>query len=140
MGFIINTDIEIDAPAERVFEILTDFGSYQEWNPFISKIEGEVKEGNIIHVSIGKMSFTPEVLSLIDNKQLYWKGKYLANFIFSGEHRFELTPGGEAKCSLKHYEIFKGILLPMMKKKLLNETTQGFEAMNIALKNRAEVH
>ena len=35
------TMTEIEAPAERVWHILTDFARYPEWNPFIRCIEGE---------------------------------------------------------------------------------------------------
>jgi uncharacterized protein YndB with AHSA1/START domain len=31
----LHTEIEIDASAERVWDILTDFASYPQWNPFI---------------------------------------------------------------------------------------------------------
>jgi len=40
--------IEIDAPADKVWGILTDFDSYSDWNPFIRKIKGKVEEGKKI--------------------------------------------------------------------------------------------
>ena len=36
----LHSEIEIDASAERVWGILTDFASYPEWNPFIRRISG----------------------------------------------------------------------------------------------------
>jgi uncharacterized protein YndB with AHSA1/START domain len=34
----LHSEIEIDASAERVWAILTDFASYPRWNPFIRSI------------------------------------------------------------------------------------------------------
>jgi uncharacterized protein YndB with AHSA1/START domain len=36
----IVTEIEINAPPSRVWQILTDFEKYPTWNPFIKKISG----------------------------------------------------------------------------------------------------
>ncbi|WP_083862001.1 SRPBCC family protein [Halogeometricum pallidum] len=41
----IQTEIEIDAPPETVWEQLTDFASYEQWNPHISRVSGELREG-----------------------------------------------------------------------------------------------
>ena len=34
----LDTDVEIDASAERVWSVLADFDAYPEWNPFIRAI------------------------------------------------------------------------------------------------------
>jgi uncharacterized protein YndB with AHSA1/START domain len=34
-------EIEIAAPAQRVWEILTDFAAYRQWNPFMPRLDGE---------------------------------------------------------------------------------------------------
>ena len=41
----IETITEIDAPAEVVWQIITDFERYPEWNPFITELHGPVHEG-----------------------------------------------------------------------------------------------
>jgi hypothetical protein len=41
-------------------------------------------------------------------------------------------------CRFHHAERFSGILLPPVSKGLFEATRQGFEAMNAALKTRAE--
>jgi uncharacterized membrane protein len=34
----LHTEIDVEAPAERVWEVLMDFASYPQWNPFIRNI------------------------------------------------------------------------------------------------------
>ncbi len=41
----IEREIEIDASDEEVWDILSDFKAYPEWNPYITYIEGEMNLG-----------------------------------------------------------------------------------------------
>jgi hypothetical protein len=38
---ILESEIVIQAAAERIWDILMDFESYPEWNPFIRNIAGK---------------------------------------------------------------------------------------------------
>ena len=48
----LRSEIEIDAPPERVWAVVTDFAAYPEWNPFIRRISGELREGARLEVRI----------------------------------------------------------------------------------------
>ena len=41
----IRTEVEIAAPAAEVWRTLTAFADYGEWNPFITQLSGELREG-----------------------------------------------------------------------------------------------
>ena len=63
----IATEIEINAPASRVWAILTDFARFADWNPFILRIEGQPHIGTRLKVTIRPpdwkpMTFRPLVL------------------------------------------------------------------------------
>ena len=139
----IHTEIEIDAPAERVWRVLTDFAAYPEWNPFIRRGEGEVKVGARLHVFIqpsgGKgMSFRPRVLVTDPGRELRWLGRLWVPGLFDGEHSFVIEPLGEGRVRFIQRERFGGLLLPLLWKMLDRETRRGFEEMNRALKVRCE--
>lgn len=138
MSFTISTSITINATPEKVWNVFTDFNSYPEWNPLMIKLEGEVKEGNTIFVDLGTMSFKPKVLSFENEKELIWKGKLFIPGLFDGKHQFIFNDNGDGTTTLTHSEEFKGLLLPLLKKKMETETKSKFEEFNIALKERVE--
>jgi len=131
----IQTQITINAKAETVWNVLTNFNDYA-WNPFIKTVEGRMQKGNTIRVELGGMT-KPEVLNFEANKEFRWKGKLVLKGIFDGEHFFILEEKNGATL-FTHGEIFSGIVVPLFQKKLLGETKDGFGAMNLALKNKCE--
>jgi hypothetical protein len=139
----LHSEIEIDAPAERVWRVLTDFASYPQWNPFIRRISGEPTTGERLEVRIeppgGRgMTFRPTVLNAEDNRELRWLGHLLVPGLFDGEHSFAIQPLNENRVSFVQREAFKGVLVPLFARSLDNNTHRGFEEMNRALKERAE--
>ncbi len=139
----INTEIGINASAEKVWEILSETKKFAEWNPFVKNIDGELKEGQKISVLIqpvnGKpMMFHPKLLSVIPGKEVRWLGSLLFKGLFDGEHIWEIKSTGEKSCRFIHRENFNGLLVPLFKKELETKTKPGFDLMNEKLKELAE--
>jgi len=134
----ITTEVQIAATSSQVWEVLTDFDSYSEWNPFIKSITGEVKVGNTIKAELGGMTFKPEVLVYEENKEFKWIGKLLFKGLFDGEHRFQLMDNSDGTTTFIQSEKFSGLLVRLFAKKLDRETKGDFVAMNEALKKRVE--
>ena len=139
----LTTEIEIEAPAGKVWEILTDFPTYPLWNPFITRIEGKGVAGTRLDVTLqapGSRAITmhPKVLSAVPGRELKWLGHALGMpGIFDGEHRFLIQGVDPGTVRFVQEELFGGVLVPLTGK-LLEKTKQGFERMNQALKDRAE--
>jgi hypothetical protein len=138
----LETEIHINARPETVWSILTDFSSYPDWNPFITKISGLVEVGETLEVCVSppggkELVFKPTVLVAAENSELRWIGRFLTSAIFEGEHVFTIIPNGDG-CFLTQNEQFTGVLVPLMWNSLNTATRAGFEQMNRALKARAE--
>lgn len=138
----IETERVVDAPPEAVWRVLTDFAAYPEWNPFIPRIEGEVREGARLRVRIeppGSLSATvrPEVQVVRPPHQLAWLGKLFVPHLFDGRHEFRLVPLADGeRTRFVQRETFGGLLVPIL---LDGEAVRrGFEAMNERLAERAE--
>ena len=67
-----------------------------------------------------------------------WLGRLYFQGLFDGEHIFEITPIGKDCIRFAQREQFKGFLVPLLWSSLNTKIRQGFEAMNTALKKRAE--
>jgi hypothetical protein len=139
----LHSEIDIDAPAERVWHLLTDFASYPQWNPFIRRISGEPNRGERLEARIEPpggqgMTFKPKVLNAEPNRELRWLGHLLVPGLFDGEHSFTIQPLEENRVRFVQREAFKGLLVPLFARSLETNTQRGFEEMNRALKERAE--
>jgi hypothetical protein len=134
--------IEIDAPPERVWAVVTDFAAYPEWNPFIRRISGELRVGARLEVRIQPpgaraMTFKPTIQAVEANRELRWLGHLFVPGIFDGEHSHRIDPLGDGRSHFIQSERFSGLLVGLFKG-TLDKTETGFGQMNAALKMRAE--
>ncbi len=142
-GKYVYSSIIINATPEKVWDILMNFEQYPEWNPFITTISGNPTIGNTIAATIcppgqKPMQFKPRVLQNLKNTEFRWIGTLGIPYLFDGEHVFQLQENNNGTTTLHHFEYFRGVLVPFFKKMLEQNTLQGFEVMNIALKQKAE--
>ncbi|SFR33524.1 SRPBCC domain-containing protein [Halogeometricum limi] len=139
----IRTTVEIAAPPEAVWDVLTDFDRYPEWNPFL-RIAGKPNVGSHPHVRLSppngrETGFRPEIVVADANRELRWLGHLFVPGLFDGEHRFvlESLDGGE-RTRFVHAETFTGVLAGPVLRFVGDDTEAGFVAMNEALKRRVE--
>jgi hypothetical protein len=134
--------IDIDAPAERVWQVVSDFGRYPEWNPFIVRAAGELRVGARLDVTITApglkpVSFRPRVLDLEPGRLVRWKGEFKLPGLFDGRHALVVDPLEGERTRFTTHEDVTGILLPFVGK-VMTASQKGFELMAQAVKARAE--
>jgi hypothetical protein len=139
----IRDEIEIRGSPEAVWKVLTDFESFVEWNSFMRPVVGVAEEGARLRVQIrppgGRaMAFRPKVTKAVPNRELRWLGRLFLPGLLDGEHIFEIEPLGPEAVRFVQREVFRGLLVPLMGKRI-EETLSGFGEMNRALKERVEV-
>src|SRR5438132_7736949 len=140
----LRTDIEIDAPVERVWEVLTDFDRFPDWNPFIRRIRGNAQVGSRLDVFLGAsgtrgMRFRPTVTKVVPNRELRWLGRLGLPRLFDGEHIFQLEPLGSMRTTFIQREQCRALLVPLLARRLNRDARRAFEEMNRALQRRTTV-
>jgi hypothetical protein len=138
----LNTEIEIDAPPERVWRVLTEFEAYEQWNPFITRIAGALKPGELLQVTMSlpegpELSYAPEVTRVAANRELSWKRRVWHRSLLEREHYMRLVALAEQRTRFVQGERISGVLLKVMGHRL-TLTARGLVYMNQALKRRAE--
>ena len=143
MASRLHSETAIQANPERVWDVLTDFAAYPEWNPFIPRITGSLETGSRLDVQLqptgGRgVRMRPTVQAAEPPRELRWLGHLGIPGLFDGEHRFRIEAVGTDRVRFVQEERFSGLLAPLVLRFLERGTRQGFEAMNRAIKARAE--
>ncbi|WP_200975086.1 SRPBCC domain-containing protein [Echinicola sp. 20G] len=134
----IETHIHIQSTPEKVWNVLMDFETYPQWNPFIKSVKGKIQLGQRITVDLQGMTFKPKIIKYHKNRSFSWLGQLVFKGIFDGQHSFDIVENKNGGTDFIHSEKFSGLLVPLLRSKLLNETLPAFELMNKKLKERVE--
>ena len=133
--------IEIEAPAERVWQVLTDFGRYPEWNPFMPSVAGDAARRAELEVLVkpdgGRaMRLRPRIVTFRPPRELRWLARIPG--IFVGEQRFVVEELASTRSRLIHEKRFRGLAVPFVRRVLDGPVKRSFDATGLALKQFAE--
>lgn len=139
---ILDASIEIDAPAARVWEVLADTARYGEWNPFVTALDGELREGADLKVTIrapGRkpITFAARVATVVPCRELRWKGRWFLPGLFDGDHALLVEDLSEGRSRFRTREEVTGLLLPFLGK-AMRQSQAGFDELCRAVRARAE--
>lgn len=143
------TSVEISAPAEKVYRILTDFERYSYWNPFIVEASKDtetlIANKTIITIKMENSStFKPILKSVKENESFAWTGVLgCCPGVADGYHTFEITPLNNDKTIVKfrNIERMNGCLVGCCcccADAMLSSVKAGNQRMNEALKKKCE--
>src|SRR6266496_539023 len=136
----ISATIEIAAAPEHVWAVLADLASYPQWHPVFREASGLVAAGSRMtltsaHPDTGRiMTAKVKVLTAEPSAELRWVSSVLG--MMRSERSFTLSPvrGGTRLVQAGSY---RG-LFARFPAKTIGRIEGGFEAINQAIKQRAE--
>jgi hypothetical protein len=107
--------VNIRAKADRIWNLLTDAKGFPRWNSTVTKIDGQIAEGEQIrvHVTGTDRTFTPKISGVVAYERMTWTGGFAP--MFKGVRTFELRPRDDGSTDFMMEERFSGLMLPLIK-------------------------
>ena len=138
---ILDSWVDINVPAPEVWEALTSFDSWGQWNSFIPLVEGKLEVGKTLKIKVvspgmKEMTFEPKVYAIEENKRISWGGGFLG-FVYEGIHEFILESIDDHTTRFRQIENFKGPIVLLMKE-MIQKTAVGYMNMNEEFKHYLE--
>jgi hypothetical protein len=139
--------LDIDAPIERVWDVLVSLERYPEWNPFVVKVDGAARAGLQQHLTLhvvfsgGLRVRSGEFVTRVDPPgdvaTLAWRftGLLPTLGLVRAERVQTLSRGPGGRTRYESVEAFDGLLRHFVP---VGRVVDGFERMAQALKARAE--
>jgi len=139
----IESVIEINAPQELVWEVITDFSSYPEWSNFKGEIKGEARRGAFLKVIARprprklKITFF-RVTVVVPEQELRWIATYAPFFLLRGERYWIIERVRRDVTRVIQGEAFFGLIEPLLRRKIERDGPKGMENLCRSLKEYVE--
>ena len=139
---VSSDEVVIDAPAALVWEIITDFEKYGEWNQFCPSIEGELEIGSPVkmQVDLGNgLQEQVEYITCIEAPvKITWSMENKPGDPIHADRSQVVTALDDGRCSYVTYDDFSGDFAAEMVKQMGEQVRSGFNLCARNLKQRAE--
>ncbi len=139
---IITDRIQINAPVDFVWEVLTDVEKYGEWNPFTPQARTDFKIGSPAYLLVkmwpGKFRITETVCAFEKPRLIAWSRKFGASWFLFVVREQHLEPVSDTSCSYHNVDLLTGVFSPIVLLFFGGYIRRGFSDVGVALKLRAE--
>lgn len=137
----IASEVTVEATPERTWAVLTDFGAFREWNPFLPRMDARPEPGAPLRATgrlpIGlKLPFTGAIQVVEPPRRLAWQARPVLTprGAFDIVHTIEVTET-DGRTVVRQREDVSGWLVPLLGA-VLRQAARGQRAMNDALRQR----
>src|SRR5580765_8765309 len=115
---VYQTTFEINAPASRVWQLLTTLASYPVWNPQITWAAGRIEQGARLSLRLTlparpALEVSATVEEVQPDRLLTWRGHVLAPWFFEGYRKFAIEPIASERVNVTHVEDIHGLTAPV---------------------------
>ena len=140
----VHEELVVYAPRPVVWKLLTDFGHYDDWNPYITEATGSASNGAHVDLRTEPHGETAremecDVVTVKHLRKLYWRCRdHAIPGLLDREHTFRLLPvaPGRDEVRLVYDGRWEGVLVPFTE---LGNRKAGYLRMLFALKLQAEL-
>jgi hypothetical protein len=115
---VYRSTFPIAASAATIWNVLTDFERYPDWNPSLPSISGELRPGATVALTLGMPGRpSPKVKATLREvavgRRLTWHGNAGADWLFAGDREFVIDEQPDGTVLFTHVEDVHGALFPI---------------------------
>lgn len=140
--FKIEKVVEIQAPAEIVWEVITDFSRYPDWNPFCIACDTTMKPGDPIRMKVQLMPIPQNVEEVVDElvpgKRFAYHMKPAPLGALTSKRSHDVESLGAERTRYRSYFHLAGWVMPLVRGLLGGRLQIGFAGMTAGIQKRAE--
>ena len=134
--------IGIQAPAELVWELISDFSTWEQWNPVHPRAEGQLKIGTSLSVHQALPGepvrvIQPVIQDWVPYEQLHWRSTRLGGFVTAIRY-IEIENMGPGSSTFSNGELFIGMLVRWVSREDRRKLKAAYTQMGEALRDHAE--
>ena len=134
--------IGISAPADKVWQLVSDFAGWERWNPLYVETGGTAKVGETVHFTVVLQGMKPQkgkaTVQAVKAPSLLEYGTRAFGGLVRATRYVEIRPLGEERCTVLNGEHMGGLLGPLIYMAVGEKVRLGMKGMNEALKALAE--
>lgn len=134
---LAHKEVVVDAPIEKVWELLSNLKSWDLWNPSVKdlQIDGPLKPGLHFHWTSSLVSVEAQIEEILPPYRLSWTGRGLASNAF---YVWKLAETEDGKTLVRAEESFEGALPQFFKRTSGIVLDIKLESWVVHLKDAAE--
>lgn len=134
--------IGINAPADKVWQLVSDFDGWERWNPLYVQTSGEVKVGETVHFTVSLEGMKPQkgsaTVTAVNAPELLEYRTSAFGGLVKATRYIEIRTLGADRCTVLNGEHMGGLLGPLIYLAVGEKVRLGMKGMNEALKALAE--
>lgn len=139
----IHTEITLDAPFERIRELLADTALYPQWHPLFPQISGEIDVGKVIDVSVALPGIKPfsvraTIRESSAGRSLCWRYSYPLPGLFSWTYHYEIVELERGRVKFVQDSAYAGLLAPLYHLGMKGPLQCGIAELNKAVQRWGE--
>ncbi|WP_329412590.1 SRPBCC domain-containing protein [Nocardia vinacea] len=143
MPFVIDATVEIDAPAELVWQVITDLPRYGEWNPFCIECRSTLVPGEPIDMLVALSGSSPRrqrewMVSHTPGTELSYSMKPVPLGALHSLRSHRVTALGPDRTRYESHFELGGWLRPLAVAALGKSLQRGFAGMTEGIQKQAE--
>lgn len=140
MSLKLEHRLGIRARPEAIWEVISDFSGWSNWNPLYPEADGVLRIGSQLTLTLALQGqaprvITPVVVDWVPHEQILWRLTMMGGLVKSTRF-LEIEPLGETGAIFSNGEVFEGLLGPTVAKRMRPAIRAGFAAMGEAVKEQ----